>query len=98
MCIWTSDIALYKSVQMGTCEEISTPTLTGSAVGKWKTQAKIALTWVLKTQAKIALTWVLDLKFCCEVELDMIYLIAKFQVSISSGGGAMNVGNFTKPK
>eukprot|EP00116_Pleurobrachia_bachei_P016361 sb/3476623/ len=33
-----------------------------------------------------------------EVELDMIYLTTKFQVSISSGGGAMTVGNFTKPK
>eukprot|EP00116_Pleurobrachia_bachei_P009660 sb/3469922/ len=32
-----------------------------------------------------------------EVELDKIYPTTKFQVSISSGGGAMTVGNFTKP-
>eukprot|EP00116_Pleurobrachia_bachei_P016663 sb/3476925/ len=46
-----------------------------------------------KTQAKIDR----DLKFCSEVELDMIYPTIKFQVSISSGGGGMTVGNSTNP-
>eukprot|EP00116_Pleurobrachia_bachei_P007984 sb/3468246/ len=39
-----------------------------------------------------------DLKFCSWVDHVEFYLTAKFQVSISPGGGAMTVGNFTKPK
>eukprot|EP00116_Pleurobrachia_bachei_P018508 sb/3478770/ len=38
------------------------------------------------------------LNFSSEIELDMMSPTTKFQVSISSGGGVMTVGNFTKPK